>query len=140
MAAKEMTKAQVAMEYLILVGFVLAVIIPLVIIFYNESENINLQVKTQQVYAIGQHIIDKAESVYYLGEPSKTRLKAHLPDSIDQIIIQNHTLLFKMRTKQGLSDVVISSKVNITGSIPKTVGLHFITIENKGNYVSINGT
>lgn len=131
---------QIAMEYLILVGFVLAVIIPLIIIFYTESGSINLQIRSQQVRAIGEQVVDKAESAYYLGEPTKINLKVRMPEGIGNITVAGRALVFRLGNDLVPNDVVIPSDVNISGSITKTSGVIYISVENKGNYVLINST
>ncbi len=138
MAAKAaQMKSQVAMEYIILVGFVLVIIIPLIVLFYSQSSDITVQVKSQQVQSIGQNIVDNAESVYYLGEPSKVQIKIQLPENIKNTSINSKSIVFTLRTESGLTDVVVPSRVNISGSLPKSSGIHLVIIENKGNYVNI---
>ncbi|MBI4144802.1 hypothetical protein HY493_01190 [Candidatus Woesearchaeota archaeon] len=133
-------KAQVAMEYLILIGFVMAMLIPLVLLFYSQSADTALQVRSQQVRTIGQEIVEKAETVYYLGEPSRLQFRVFFPESIENVTLTNKALIFKISTAQGLSDIVVPTSVNLTGDLKTSSGLHLVSVQSKGTYVLINST
>ena len=135
-----MRKAQVAIEYMIILGFILALMIPLVLLFYSQKADAALQIRSQQLRVVGEKIVDQAESVYYLGEPSKVRFKINLPQQVTNVTITNKALIFKLKTESGISDIVIPSTVNITGAMPITAGVHYLTAENRGGYVTLNST
>ena len=78
--------------------------------------------------------------MYYLGAPSKIQLKIYLPERINSIVVVNKALIFTLNTDGGLSDVVIPTNINLSGGIPVSAGIHFVTLENKGNYVNITST
>lgn len=132
--------AQVAIEYMIILGFILALMIPLILLFTSQKADTALQVRSAQLRAVGEKIVDQAESVYYLGEPSKVRFKINLPQQVDGVTITNKALIFQLNTEFGTSDIVIPSTVNMTGMIPITSGVHYLTAENRGGYVALNGT
>jgi len=130
--------AQASMEYLIVVGFLLIIITPLIIIFYQHTATTNDQITTSQADKIVKKIVDNAESVYYLGEPSKTRIKIYMPNNIEQIILQDYEVVFKVKTNSGISDIEHTSNVNISGSVSTTPGIHYISIESRGDYVWVS--
>ena len=131
---------QIAIEYMIMVGFVLAIILPLIILFYTESDNISVQVRSQQLRSIGERIVDKAESVYYLGEPTRITIKIRMPGGVQNVTLVNRALIFRIQSKLGQNDIVVPSDVNLTGYMPTSSGIKYISIESKGNYVFINST
>jgi len=131
--------AQVSMEYVIIFGFILFITIPLILIFYEHTESTNDQIITSQVDKIVKKIVDNAESVYYLGEPSRTKIKVYMPNNVEQIILENYEVLFRVKTKSGISDIAHTSAVNISGSVSTHPGIHYITIESRGNYVWVSG-
>lgn len=135
-----MKKGQAAMEYILMIGFILALLIPLILLFYNQRADTALQVRSQQLRAVGEKIVDQAESVYYLGEPSRIQFRIQLPDNVVNVTIVNKALVFKLSTEAGVSDIVIPSVVNITGAVPLTSGIHHISVENRGGYVNINSS
>lgn len=131
------TKAQISMEYLIIVGFVAVIVIPMIIIFYTYAGRTEDQIVSNQMQKIGLKVGDSAESVYYLGEPSRTRVRAYFPKNIDSATIGNNELVFIVRTKQGLDHIVIYSTVPVSGSLDTHSGYHNINIQSRGSYVEI---
>ena len=126
------------MEYVIIIGFILVIMIPLILIFYEHTSSTNDQVITSQVDMIAKKVVDSAESVYYLGKPSKTRIKVYMPTNVKNVTIYNKEIVFKVKTRSGITDISQLSSVNISGSISETKGIHYINIESKGDYVWIS--
>ena len=126
------------MEYLTIVGFVAAIIIPMTIIYLTYSDQTEDQIISNQVANIAKKVGDTAETVYYLGEPSKTKLRTYFPQNIDNISIEGREIVFFVRTKHGIDEVVISMPVNVSGSLETTSGIHNIIVEAKGDYVEIH--
>ena len=136
-----MSKAQVSVEYIIIMGFVAVISIPLMVIYYDYTTASNEEIISRQIFQVAQKIVDAAESVYYLGEPSQTTLKVHIPNQIAEATIeQGKEVIFKMRTKTGIADIVQVSSVNITGTLPITQGIHYITIKAEEGKVLVSYT
>jgi hypothetical protein len=130
-------KAQIGMEYMTLVVFIMAIILPLLMLHHSQYEGTNEQIRGNQADQIARKVIDAAESVYYLGEPSKTTVKVYVPQMIENITISNQEIVFSMRTRLGIDQVVRYSPIQINGSITPSHGIKYITIESKGSYVQI---
>jgi uncharacterized protein (UPF0333 family) len=137
MAAKSSKKSQVSMEYVMLVGFTFLIIIPLIIIGFIYSSESEGQIITGQISQVTKTIVDSAEEVYYYGEPAKTEIDIYVPKNIESVQITGNTILFKVQTVNGITDVAYSSSVPINGSLPATEGIKHIKIEAKGSYVWI---
>lgn len=120
--------AQVSMEYMMVVGFSLLMIIPIISIYGIERQSINNQVNAKQAGNIAKKIVDSAETVYYLGKPAKTTLKVYMPNNVEEIIISNQEIVFKVRFGKLVSDVVGTSQVNLTGNLSITHGIQYIDI------------
>ncbi|MBD3203095.1 hypothetical protein GF327_02275 [Candidatus Woesearchaeota archaeon] len=133
-------RSQIAMEFLVIFGFVFVMLIPLLIIFQLQSHETKDKIHVNQIRNIGMNLIDKSETIYYLGKPSKTTLKVMFPEKIENISIAERELIFHYRTHHNtLHSVVFTSLVNITGNISINSGLHYIVIEAQGDSVSISG-
>ena len=65
-------EAQISIEYLMIMGFVTVITIPLIIIYFTFTQESGDEIKSTQILQISKKIIDAAESVYYLGEPSQS--------------------------------------------------------------------
>ncbi|MDD5086341.1 MAG: hypothetical protein PHV16_01185 [Candidatus Nanoarchaeia archaeon] len=107
-----MARAQASMEYLLVAGIVLLVILPSIYIFYNYSHRSNVEIGQSQVDNIGKKIVDAAEEVYYLGGQSKITLDLTMPEGVKNMEIWcNQKLVFLMEDGSELS---FNSRVNIT--------------------------
>ena len=131
-------RAQISMEYLTIVGFVAVIILPLLIIYTNYSGSTEDQIISNQVGNIAKKVGDTAESVYYLGEPSKTQVRTYFPKNINNITVSGREIVFFVKSKNGIDEVVVNMPVNVTGSLSSSAGIHNIVIESKGSYVLIS--
>ena len=130
-------KAQVSVEYMLVMGFAALMTIPLLIIYYTYSSDTTDTVAASQALQIARKVIDSSESVYYLGKPSQTTLKLTFPDRIHSINLSNREVVFKIKVKGGVAEIVQVSNVNISGSLPTSQGLHIITLTAQDGYVQV---
>ena len=134
----ERKNSQVSIEYMVIIGFVAVVTIPLLIIYHTFTEDSGVQINSAQIQQAAKKVVDAAETVYYLGEPSQTTVKLNLPSNIILTNLSNNELVFKVKTRAGISDIVQSSSVNISGVLPTREGTYTLTIRAKSNYVQIS--
>lgn len=132
-----MANAQVSVEYMLIMGFATLMTIPLLLIYYTYTADSKDTVATSQAMQIAKRIVDSSESVYYLGKPSQTTLKLNFPENVYSTNLSNYEVVFKIKTVNGITDVVQVSAVNMSGSLPKTNGMHIITIKADDGFVSI---
>ena len=135
---ENMGKAQVSMEYLVIVGFVAAITVPLIIIFNTHSTEINEDIISNQADQIATKIVDSAESVYYLGESSKLTFSVTIPKKIFSVEIGNNEVTFIIKTSNGLDHIVKYCPVPINGSISIQPGIYDVVVESKGDYVWVS--
>ncbi len=137
------------MEYLLVAGLIILVILPSIYIFYSYSHSSNEEIRQTQLNKIGRGIVDAAEKVYYLGGPSKTTFDATMPNGIRNMEIWcNQELVFFLADG---SEIAFKSRVNITSEIPNydgrccynftkkdySPGLKHIVVEAKGDNVLV---
>jgi len=130
-------KSQVSVEYMLVMGFAALMTVPLLLIYYTYSSDSSESVATSQALQIARRIVDASESVYYLGSPSQTTLKLNFPDRISSINLSNKELVFKIKTRNGITDIVQVSAVNMSGSLPTSQGVHIVTVTAQDNNVQI---
>ena len=130
-------KSQVSVEYMLVMGFATLMTLPLLLIYYTYSSDSSESVAASQALQVARRIVDASESVYYLGSPSQTTLKLNFPDRIYSTNLSSKELVFKIKTRNGLTDIVQVSAVNMSGSLPTSQGIHVITITAQNNYVQI---
>ena len=142
---KRKKEAQVSIEYMMIIGFVTVITIPLVIIYHNFTQDSNYEISSTQINHVAKKIVDAAESVYYLGEPSQTTLKVNIPDNVVAVDLEKGSLetsyyevIFNISTKSGIAEIVQNSPVNITGSLPVNKGTYTITIKAVSDHVEVS--
>jgi uncharacterized protein (UPF0333 family) len=133
-------RGQVALEYMLLIGFLTMVVISLIGISMYYSKETETTINTNQIDKIAKEIVDNAESVYYFGEPSKSTIKIFIPQGVKSINITPREINFRVLTTYGETDIFYQSTVNITGNISPAYGFHYVTIEAREGYVWLNGS
>jgi hypothetical protein len=128
------------MEYMMIVGFTMLVIIAIIVISSSYSNDVKESINLNQLDQVVKAIIESAESVYYFGEPSKTTLKVFIPEHVQQVILGNKSIIFEVQTTAGLTDVGYKTTMPLNGTISIKHGYHYISIEAKDGYVWLNST
>jgi uncharacterized protein (UPF0333 family) len=132
-------EAQISVEYMFIIGFVTVVVVPLIVIYHTFTQESSEEISSSQIIQVAKKVVDAAESVYYLGEPSQTTLKVSIPDNIVSVNLSaGYEVVFKMKTKSGKSDIVQNSKVNITGSLPVNEGIYTVTVRAVSDHVEVS--
>ena len=75
-------KSQISVEYMFIIGFVAVITIPLILIYSDFTQESGDEINSVQIRQVSRSIVDAAESVYYLGEPSQTSIKVNIPDNV----------------------------------------------------------
>jgi uncharacterized protein (UPF0333 family) len=131
-------KAQVAVEYLIIVSFALMILIPYVL-YLNDlsqsySETNKLTIAKNSVEKLGRSI----NWVYSQGEGAKMEIEILVPDGVESIQFLNNTVIWKVRTSAGISDIHYTTVTNVTGNIPQTPGYKVVLIQAFRGYVNVS--
>ena len=131
-------KLQIATEYLIIVSFALMVLIPYILYLYSASlqyqEQNSLTISSESVKKIGE----ACDWVYLQGEPAKLTLKILIPKNVENITFLNKTIVWKVRTSAGLSDVYYNCLANVTGYLPNREGEYLVSVEALKGGVNIS--
>lgn len=137
---KGLMKAQTAMEYMIIVGIVLAFMLPLWIYVTTSQQRITTELSiTYGKNAIDQ-IVSAADLVYSQGPPAKVTISVYIPSGIDNITITGNVIIMKVRVDSRLSDLVAVSNTQLNGTLPVSEGTYDIDIEAVDNFVQIIAT
>ncbi|MFH1591716.1 MAG: hypothetical protein ABIC95_07385 [archaeon] len=130
-------KAQVSMEYMVVIGFSLMLLIPILIAFYMQTNDLADSVNMNIARDATQEIIEHAELVYYLGSPSMIELQIRVPEKINNISLIGRQVTFEVDTQAGLTDVFSIGTVNLTGDILPHSGKRTLRLQATGNTVNI---
>lgn len=82
-------KGQISIEYLILTGFILLVIVvPAIIFLYTvANKSVYGTVNTQKINDLGNGLISNAKQMYYLGLYSKKIVEYEVPVNVEKMFI-----------------------------------------------------
>lgn len=137
MQYKKGVKAQISLEYMIIIGFALIITLPLLVIFFSNSSELTENVNTHQAKKIVREVVSAAEKVYYLGEPSQAVVRINMPGGVEDVIIRNKEFLLKVQFRTSITDIYEVSSVNLTGSISSTSGIKNILVQAHEDFVNI---
>lgn len=132
-------RTQISIEYITIFGFVFLMIVPLIIIYYDQTQHVQESIAINQIYNIAREIADKAEQIYYSGEPSKTTIQAYFPERIESITINGSIIQFNyLRYNNYVQSIIGYANVNLTGNLSSSSGIHYIEIEAQLKGVKIS--
>lgn len=131
------SKAQVSMEYLIIFGIAFAMTLPLIIIYAQQTNNIQADLTQMQIYKAASKIADYSEQVYYMGAPSQRTLYINFPTGVRSVTLDNHLIIFNVTTSDLSYQVIKETTANVTGEIRPFEGQHVIVFTAQTNSVLI---
>ena len=133
-------KAQIATEYLIIIGLVLLFVIPLTLLYAKYSAQSSYAITTAQVDAISNQIIGAANQVNVYGQDTQVSLKIDFPDRIKSLEFNGKEIIFTVLDEGNQeSQIVKVADVPLEAGIYDTVtpGRKSIIVKSLGNTVAI---
>lgn len=129
-----MTKrGQAGVEYIILIGVLLFFFIP--IIYYSLTLSMT-NVKMSQIENIINRLGKAVDAVYALGPGSMEIIPITMPEGVTAATVggaSGHEILLKVTGSGGLSDVHVSTKAYVMGSIPIEKGTYYMKVETSAD-------
>jgi hypothetical protein len=115
-------KAQAAMEYMMVAGFIGIVIIPAMFLFYSYAADTSKQIDQAQIEKFGREVIVAAETVHALGAPSRIVIEERLPPGVQSMGIAYdegsgvYDLWIAAGSEQALTNYSFITSANIAGA------------------------
>jgi uncharacterized protein (UPF0333 family) len=128
-------RAQVALEYLLLIGIVIAVTVPF---FYYASTTMTQNIKMNEAATAVNKIVETADFLYALGPGSQEEILVKFPKGTKLIVIEGKEIILKLEIFEDVSDVVGYSKANMEGDLIAKSGPWHIILENEDNTIQIS--
>lgn len=119
-------RAQISMEYLILIGLVFIAVIPL---FYYAMTESGKNIQMNQANDIVNTLAKTADTVYALGPGSQKLVEITIPGGVESVTIVGNEISLKLRIFGGIADIYAETKANVTGTITTTSGIHHVTVK-----------
>lgn len=138
-------KAQVSMEYLAIFSIAILMILPLIIIFVVQTQNIQADITDSQTQKISEKILSSAEEVYFMGEPAQKKIAVQFPKGIKSVSMHNlnNGSYLNFTVTKGAAEYEVlqpPAKLNIFllyGEIKSFEGTHYLTIKAQDSYINI---
>jgi hypothetical protein len=145
-----MKKGQLSIEYLMILGLSMIVILGAVYIFYAYVQDASSDVVNSRINEIGTRILQQSESIHGIGKGTWIVIDINIPDElVESYIMNNSELVFVTSNTNGVSQSVFFSNINISGEIPPSgskeyyglgKGKNSLRIESKGGFVLLNAS
>lgn len=124
-------KAQFAMEYILIIGFSILLLLPIVYFLYAEYDKVRVDVNVEHLSDVAREIVFQAEKIYYQGPPSQITIQAYFPSGIESITIEEigerqGFIIFELADTDATIETV--SKVPIKGELRTFSGIHKIRL------------
>ena len=136
--ARSRNRGQVGLEYMMIFGFAILVIVPFVFYFFFYTGGPQQETDANQALLVARRIVDTAEVTYSLGDGARNTVRVYLPSSVTNSNVSNSLVIFQMNVKGGTNNVIYPSQVNISGRLPNSSGVYYIHMETMDNYVNIS--
>jgi hypothetical protein len=118
------------MEYLMITGLVLLVIVGILAVGFSQQATFSREVSQAQVQKIARQLVDAADAVSYAGPPSKKTISLHFPEHIREIVIAHNTITFVAGGSASAPyEYLVLSSTNMTGTLQPFPGLHRIIVQ-----------
>ena len=118
-------KAQVAMEYVMILSFALMILIPTIYVFREYVMESSDEIVINNVNRVARTLIDGSREIFYLGAPSKVIVDLEMPERVESMWLMDNSdepmdaktieyfLMFKLNLQNGPEDFYFASEVPI---------------------------
>jgi len=93
---KRDSKAQISLEYGLVIGFSLLILIPTILIAQTYSSSYQDNINIHEAQRTVDLIVNYADTVQLEGPPARRTITVNMPANIDNITTLNKTLVFYM--------------------------------------------
>ena len=94
-------RAQVSMEYLIIIGFVIVMLIPAVYLYIRYSSSSSDVLSSSKASQIANEIVKATNEVYYLGDDNQKNIEVSFPSNIEAIEFANKEIVLRIKDSKG---------------------------------------
>jgi hypothetical protein len=130
-------KSQVAVEFLIIVSVAFMILIPLSVYLNQSLIGYKDTNKISKAWNTVKKLGESADWVYSQGPPAKLSIEIYIPDDLEEVSLENNTILFRVRTSAGISDAFYETVPPLSGTLPSDGGYYFVSLTAFSNHVEI---
>jgi len=133
----QITKGQIALEYLAIIAFALLLALPFILNAQNSALDLGAVSRSSMAKNALSTVKEASELVYYQGPPARVSFKIKLPFGINSSTVNGTELSFTLKSRTGIFKVYEILSFNATGNLPILPGVHTITVKAEDDYVNI---
>ena len=133
-----MRKGQVSIEYMIIVGFMFLLLVPLIYLYATTQKDSQDQLTEAQVLRVGNIIRDASERVYFAGEPAQETLQLYFPDNVKNLVFQNTSIIFTVAGGANQYELAVYGVAPMNGSVLFNKGVHIVTVRTQAGVVQVS--
>jgi hypothetical protein len=130
-------KSQVAVEFLIIVSVAFMILIPLSVYLNQSLIGYKDTNKISKAWNTVKKLGESADWVYSQGPPAKLSIEIYIPEDLEEVSLENNTILFRVRTSAGISDAFYEAVPSLSGTLPSDSGYYFVSLTAFSNQVEI---
>lgn len=124
---------QVSLEYLMIMGFAMLLIVPIIAVYYTQTTQLSEETTSASIQRAATQIVETADSVYFLGEPSSRTITVDIPQNVASVAVNGTLLSFTVLSSHKPYEQNAWSVANMTGTFGLTPGPHLLVISATGN-------
>ncbi len=114
-------RAQVSLEYMIVLGISLVVLVSVLLVVNNMINAAGTTVSVSSAYAAMEGLREGADFIYVTGYPAKIRKSIFIPNNIVRADITGRMIKLRLEVASAIgssyTDVYAITKGNVTGNI-----------------------
>lgn len=122
-------KAQAALEYLLIMGIAMLILVPLFSIVSSYTYQSKVRMRINALRDSLQNLAESSDMVYSQGYPAKITTRFYVPEGIVFTNVTQHYFHARLQTAAGLTDLTSRTNANLTGSLPSSPGSYQVQIK-----------
>jgi len=138
---KKKKKSQSATEYLMVVGLMTAILVPIVYLNFAKTVEVKEDVLIAETDRIGKAMVSAVWDVYYAPSFAKRTMEVHLPEFVNRIYAEPQGIVIDMTTSSGPNVLYYDTNIPVIISINSSGGIDGEIIIKKdykiGNFVVV---
>lgn len=132
-------RAQMSMEYLVIIGFSFLLIAPMIVVFYQQSGELQEEISAAQLQNVADELLFASEEVFFLGSPSQQYLTLAFPPQIRSLNCANASVQISYVLSNSEISYYAHSDIplNISCNVSLSQGAHYIKVQALTNSIKI---
>ena len=131
-------RGQVSMEYLLITGFSLLLLAPLLFLYQTQSIQVQSSFQQSQAQSATDTIAAAAQRVYYAGSPSQETVRITLPSGVQRFYTTNTSVDIEAKAPRSMDLFTVADVPLVPTDLPTTQGRFELVVRATPNGVSVS--